>query len=124
MKNKFFIVILPLMLLIIMTAGGCGPSYATSEQVVALQSQVNTLSNSLNSTQQQLAATQRQLTSTQQQLDSVQQSLTQAQSQLQQQRTYVTSAQPLYQPNIIYRTYPYITPWYGYPGGQPFYPRW
>ena len=37
MKNKILIVLLPLMLLIIVTAAGCAPSYATSEQVAALQ---------------------------------------------------------------------------------------
>ena len=125
MKNKILIVLLPLMLLIIVMGAGCAPSYATSEQVAALQNQVNTLNASLNSTQQQLASTQRQLTSTQQQLDSVQQSLTQAQTQLQQQKTYATSSQPVYQSGIIYRSYPYITPWYQYPGySQPYYPRW
>lgn len=114
MKNKFLIALPTLILLTIVTAAGCSSSYATSEQVAALQNQVNSLNSSLNSTQQQL-------TSTQQQLVSAQQSLSQAQSQLQQQKTQVTSVQPMpvyrpvYQPTIIYRTYPYVTLWYQSP---------
>jgi septal ring factor EnvC (AmiA/AmiB activator) len=100
LKNKSLIVLLTLVLLTIAAATGCSSSFVSNEQLMGLQNQVNSLSNSLNSTQQQLA-------STQQQLVSAQQSLSQAQSQLQQQKTYVPSAQPANQPNIIYRTYPY-----------------
>jgi len=128
MKNKRLIVLLTLALLTIVAATSC-TSYATTEQVQALQNQVNSLGSQLNSNQQQLVATQQQLASTQQQLASAQQSLSQAQSQLQQQNTYSTSAQPVYQPNMIYQTYPYLyrsytygTPWYQYPR-QP-YRRW
>jgi predicted PurR-regulated permease PerM len=108
MKIKVLIGLLTLVLLTTATATGCG-SYVSGEQVQSLQNQVNSLSSSLNSTQQQLA-------STQQQLNTAQQSLSQAQSQ-QQQKTYVTYAQPetVYQPTVIYRAYPYGTPWYQYP---------
>jgi outer membrane murein-binding lipoprotein Lpp len=101
MKIKVLIGLLTLVLLTMTAATGCG-SYVSGEQVQSLQNQVN-------STQQQLA-------STQQQLNAAQQSLSQAQSQ-QQQKTYVTYAQPetVYQPTVIYRTYPYGTPWYQYP---------
>lgn len=114
MKIKVFVVLTTFVLLTAATATSCSPSYATSEQVQALQNQVNSLTRALNSTQQQLASTQQQLAATQQQLNSAQQSLSQVQSR-QQQNTYVTSAQPVYQPNVIYRSYPYRTPWYQYP---------
>jgi peptidoglycan hydrolase CwlO-like protein len=124
MKIKVLIGLLALVLLTVATASGCS-SYASSDQVQSLQNQVNSLSNSLNSTQQQLASTQQQLTSTQQQLNSAQQSLAQAQAQSQQQQnTYTTSAQPVYPPTIIYRTYPSTTPWYQFPRyPQPTYPH-
>jgi peptidoglycan hydrolase CwlO-like protein len=112
MKNKPLIVLVALALLTLVVAAGCAPSYATNEQVMSLQSQVNSLSNALNSTQQQLVSTQQQLASTQQQLNSAQQSLSQMQTRLQQQTTYSTSSQPVYQPNTIYQTYPYVTPYY------------
>lgn len=38
------------------------------------------------------------------------------QTQLNQRRAYVTSSQSVYQPSIIYRTYPYTIPWYRYHG--------
>jgi hypothetical protein len=119
MTNKFLIIPLALVLLIAVAATGCS-SGVTNEQYMSLQSQVNSLNNSLTSTQQQLS-------STQQQLAAAQQSLTQAQSQ-QQLKTYTTYSQPepVYQPTIIYRTYPYVyqpyphvTPWYQ----PPFPPR-
>ena len=108
MKIKVLIGLLTLVLLTITAATGCS-SYVSSEQVQSLQNQVNSLSSSLTSTQQQLA-------STQQQLNTAQQSISQAQSQ-QQQKTYTTYAQPgtVYQPTVIYRTYPYGTPWYSQP---------
>ena len=113
MKNKSLIVLLTLALLTIVVATGCSSSYVTREQFMALQNQVNSLSNSLNSAQQQLS-------STQQQLSSAQQSLSQAQSQLQRQNTYGTYAQPAYQPNTIYQTYPYG--YRTYPYGYQTYP--
>ena len=120
MKIKVLLGLLTLMLLTMVAATGCS-SYVSSDQVMSLQNQVNSLSNSLNSTQQQLA-------STQQQLNSAQQSLAQAQSQ--QQNTYTTSAQPVYQPPVIYQTYPYVTPWHQLPlhprlpqSPQPPYPH-
>jgi predicted PurR-regulated permease PerM len=116
MKTKVLIGLLALVLLVVAAATGCA-SYASGDQVQSLQNQVNSLSNSLNSTQQQLA-------SAQQQLNSTQQSLAQAQSQQQQQSTYTTSAQPVYPPAIIHRTYPYTTPWYQFPRTpQPIYPH-
>jgi septal ring factor EnvC (AmiA/AmiB activator) len=117
MKIKVLIGLLALVLLTVAAASGCS-SYVSSDQVQSLQNQVNSLSNSLNSTQQQLA-------STQQQLNSTQQSLAQAQAQSQQQQnTYTTSAQPMYPPTIIYRTYPHTTPWYQFPRSpQPIYPH-
>jgi septal ring factor EnvC (AmiA/AmiB activator) len=114
-KIKVLIGLLALALLTVAAATGCSSSGVTTEQVMALQNQVNSLSNSLNSNQQQLASTQQQLATTQQQLVSAQQSLSQSQSQVQQQKTYVTYAQPVYQPTVIYRAYPYGTPWYQYP---------
>ena len=129
LKNRFIAVLLASVLLIIVAATGC-TSYATSEQVAALQNQVNSLSNSLNSTQQQLSSTQQQLSSTQQQLNTAQQSLSQAQTKLQQQSTYTTSAQPVYQPSVVYQTYPYGYQGYSYYGyrsypygyqGYPYY---
>ncbi len=108
MKIKVLIGLLALVLLTVAAASGCS-SYVSSDQVQSLQNQVNSLSNSLNSTQQQLA-------STQQQLNSTQQSLAQAQAQSQQQQnTYTTSAQPVYPPTVIYRTYQHTTPWYQFP---------
>ena len=114
MKNKIFIVLLPLSLLAMVVATGCSSSGATSEQIMALQNQINSLNNSLNSTQQQL-------NSTQQQLQTAQQALSQAQSQLQEQNKSVTSAQPrtTYQSTVIYRTYPYVYGGYSY--GAPWY---
>ncbi len=106
MKNKSLIVLLTLALLTIVVATGCSSSYVTREQFMALQNQVNSLSNSLNSAQQQLS--------------SAQQSLSQAQSQLQRQNTYGTYAQPAYQPNTIYQTYPYG--YRTYPYGYQTYP--
>jgi len=112
MKNKLVIATLSLVLLTAVMSAGCVSTGISSEQYMALQGQVNSLNNSLNSTQQQLS-------STQQQLNTTQQSLSEAQSKLQQ-NTYVTSAQPAYQPTVIYyRTYSYGTPWYQYPS----YPR-
>jgi TolA-binding protein len=105
MKIKVIIGLLALVLLTVAAFTGCS-SYASSDQVLSLQNQVNSLSTSLNSTQQQLA-------STQQQLNSAQQSL--AQNQSQQQNTYTTSAQPIRPPAVIYRTYPYATPWQQFP---------
>ena len=138
MKIKSLVILPALALLVMLTATGC-TSYATSEQVQGLQGQVNSLGNSLNSTQQQLATSQQQLSSTQQQLNTAQQALSAAQSK-QQQSTYVTSAQPVYQPTGIYGTYPYgygsypyayggypygyrdyrfVTPWHHSPGSPP-----
>ncbi|MDD5398715.1 MAG: hypothetical protein PHU70_06495 [Dehalococcoidia bacterium] len=109
MKKKAIIAVMSLVLLMTMLSAGCISTGISSEQYMALQGQVNSLNNSLNSTQQQLS-------STQQQLNTTQQSLAEAQSKLQQQNTYVTSAQPAYQPTVIYyRTYSYGTPWYNPP---------
>ncbi len=118
MKKKVIITVLSAVLLMAVMSAGCISTGISSEQYMALQGQVNSLNNSLNSTQQQLS-------STQQQLNTTQQSLAEAQSKLQQQNTYVTSAQPAYQPTVIYyRTYSYGTPWYGtyhsYPAPRPF----
>jgi len=109
MKKKVIITVMSLVLLMTVLSAGCISTGISSEQYMALQGQVNSLNNSLNSTQQQLS-------STQQQLNTTQQSLAEAQSKLQQQNTYVTTAQPAYQPTVIYyRTYSYGTPWYNYP---------
>jgi len=109
MKKTAIIAVLSVVLLMTVISAGCISTGISSEQYMALQGQVNSLNNSLNSTQQQLS-------STQQQLNTAQQSLAEAQSKLQQQNTYVTTAQPAYQPTVIYyRTYSYGTPWYNYP---------
>ena len=117
MKSKFAIGLLALVLIATVAATGCSTSGVTNEQYMTLQSQVNTLNSSLTSTQQQLSTTQ-------QQLSAAQQSLSQAQSQAQQPQTFVTSAQPepVYQPTVIYQTYPYmyryypsVTPWHQSP---------
>jgi ABC-type transporter Mla subunit MlaD len=127
MKKTPVIILMALVLLTLIAAAGCTTSYATSDQVMSLQSQVNSLTGQLNSTQQQLVSTQQQLASAQQQLSSVQQAQSQLQQQQQQQRTYTTTAQPVY-PNTYYQTYPYIyqtypyTPWNQYPRPYP-YPR-
>ena len=109
MKKTAIIAVLSVVLLMTVMSAGCISTGISSEQYMALQGQVNSLNNSLNSTQQQLS-------STQQQLNTTQQSLAEAQAKLRQQNTYVTSAQPAYQPTVIYyRTYSYGTPWYNYP---------
>ena len=105
MRTRVVIVLLSLVLLISLTATGCTSSYATDEQVQALQNQLQALQNQLqtlqdqlNSLTSQLDSTQQQLALTQQQLDSTQQQLSEAQSELQQQQSTST---------VIYRTYPY-----------------
>ena len=103
MKVKVVTGVLATVLLVVLLAAGCTSSYATSDQVMSLQSQVNSLSSQLNTAQQQLASSQQQLTS-------AQQALTQAQSSASQQNTYTTYAQPAY-PRIIYFSNRYSTGW-------------
>jgi len=137
-KNKrILIVSLAVTLMALVVAAGCSSSSATDAQMMQLQNQVNSLGNSLDSTQQELSATQQQLATTQQNLETTKQALTEAQSKQQQQSTTVTYTKPgsvylpvyrsVYQPSVIYRTYPYVYqtyPYYyrTYPYTTPWYP--